>query len=176
MTDFIDCASLLTLNSVTPPVRRRRINSELITLKNNFASINLLFDNELNSFVLLIIDNNITPQFNTISIIFPDEYPFKPPKIKLNEEDYDSLLKMNNPVKLNALKNLTGRDCLCCNTITCYDNWAPAMTIYDIISEIKNNLKIIDKILLKVTFDKFKLLLQDDYKNMENMRNNEKII
>ena len=39
-----------------------------------------------------------------------------------------------------------------------------------------NNLKIIDKILLKLSFDKFKLLLQDDYKNMENMRNNEKII
>ena len=176
MTDFIDSASLLTLNSITPSVRRRRINSELITLKKNFASISLSFDNELNSFVLIIIDNNITPSFNTISIIFPDEYPFKPPKIKLNEHDYDSLLKMNNPVKLNALKNLTGRDCLCCNTITCYDNWAPAMTIYDIISEINNNLKIIDKILLKLSFDKFKLLLQDDYKNMENMRNNEKII
>ena len=176
MAELIDSASLLTLNSVTPPVRRRRINSELITLKNQFASINLTFDNELDLFVLTIIDNNITPSFNTISIIFPEEYPFKPPKIKLNEHDYDSLLKMNNPVKLNALKNLTGRDCLCCNTITCYDNWAPAMTIYDIISEIKNNLKIIDKILLKVSFDKFKLLLLDDYKNMENMRNTEKII
>ena len=176
MTELIDSASLLTLNNIIPSVRQRRIYSELKMLKNNFESFNLSFDNELDLFVLTIIDNNITPLFNTISIIFPDEYPFKPPKIKLNEHDYDSLLKMNNPVKLNALKNLTGRDCLCCNTITCYDNWAPAMTIYDIISEIKNNLKIIDKILLKISFDKFKLLLQDDYKNMENVRNTEKNI
>ena len=171
MTELIDSASLLTLNSVTPPVRRWRINSELITLKNQFASINLTFDNELDLFVLTIIDNNITPQFNTFAFVLPNEYPFRPPKVIINGQSYTKLIKMNNHEKLHVLKSLTDKDCLCCNTITCNDNWSPAMTFIDIISEIKQNFKLIDKILLQMTFDKFKLLLHDDYKNMETRKN-----
>jgi|694.fasta_scaffold35903_5 ubiquitin-protein ligase len=176
MTEFLDCASLLELNNITPSVRKRRLSAELKLCINKFASIQLSFDNELDSFVLIIVDNNITPYFNTVSIILPTEYPFKPPKIKLNEHDYTSLLKMNSRDKLNAVKKFTGRDCLCCNTIICNDNWAPAITFIDIISEINRNIKLIDKISLQVSFDKIKLLLNDDYKNIETRKTLEKNI
>ena len=76
-----------------------------------------------------------------------------------------SLLKITNRDKLNVLKSLTNKSCLCCNTIICNDNWSPAITCCIIISEINENYKLIEKIILKIAFDKIKLLLNDDYKN-----------
>jgi len=176
MTELLDSSSLLELNNITPFVRRKRITSELISLKNKYASVDLLFDRELDLVVLTITDNNINSHFNTVSFILPKDYPFKPPKIKINDHDYMSLLKITNRDKLNVLKSLTNKSCLCCSTIICNDNWSPAITCCIIISEINENYKLIEKIILKIAFDKFKLLLNDDYKNMENMENMEKIM
>ena len=86
------------------------------------------------------------------------------------------MLKFTSREKLNVLRSLTNKSCLCCTTITCYDNWSPALKFTDIISEIKNNLKLIDKILLQISFNKFKVLLHDDYKNMKTRKNMEKFI
>ena len=172
MTELLDSASLLVLNNTTPITRRKRISAELKLFINKFGSVNLSFTNDSDSLIFTIIDNNITPQFNTFSFVLPNEYPFRPPKVIINGQNYTKLIKMNNHEKLHVLKSLTDKDCLCCNTITCNDNWSPAMTFIDIISEIKQNFKLIDKILLQMTFDKFKLLLHDDYKNMETRKNN----
>lgn len=176
MTELLDSASLLILDNITPITRRKRISAELKLFINKFEIGNLSFTNDLDSLVLTIIDNNITPQFNTFSLVLPNEYPFRPPKVIINGQNYTKLIKMNNHEKLHILKSLTDKDCLCCNTITCNDNWSPAMTFIDIISEIKNNCKLIDKILLQMSFDKFKLLLHDDYKNNETRKNMEKNI
>lgn len=171
MTELLDSASLLLLNSVTPITRRKRISAELNLFINKFESVNLSFNTDLDSLVLTIIDNNITPQFNTFSFVLPNEYPFRPPNVIINGENYTSLLKFTTREKINVLKSLTNKGCLCCTTVTCYDNWSPALTFTDIISEIKNNLNLIDKMLLQISFNKFKLLLHDDYKNMETRKN-----
>jgi ubiquitin-protein ligase len=176
MTELLDSTSLLVLNNITPITRRKRISAELNNFVNKFESVNLSFTSDLDLLVLTIIDNNITPQFNTFEFVLPNEYPFKPPNMIINGKDYTSLMKITNREKLNVLKSLTNKSCLCCNTITCYDNWSPALTFIDIISEIKNNLKLIDKILLQISFNKFKQLLHDDYKNMETRKNMGKII
>ena len=169
MTELLDSANLLALNNITPITRRKRISAELKLFIDKFEFGNLSFTNDLDSLVLTIIDNNITPQFNIFSLVLSNEYPFKPPKVIINGKDYTSLLKITTREKINTLKSLTNKSCLCCNTITCYDNWSPAMTFIDIISEIQNNLKLIDKILLQISFNKFKLLLHDDYKNMRKI-------
>jgi ubiquitin-protein ligase len=171
MTEFLDSDSLLALNNITPITRRKRVSAELKLFINNFESVNLSFTNDLDSLVLTIIDNNITPQFNTFSFVLPNEYPFRAPKVIINGQSYISLLKFTSREKLNVLKKITNLDCLCCNTITCNDNWSPALTFIDIISEIKENFKTIEKISLKIAFDKFKPPLHDDYKNMEKTFN-----
>ena len=176
MTEFIDSNSLLALNNVSSSVVRKRISAELKTLINTYTNIHISYNNELELIVLHIHDNTITSQYSKFAFIIPNTYPFQPPKVKLNEDDYINLLKINSYNKSKIIQKLTCKTCLCCNTIICKDNWSPALTFIDIISEIKHNLKIIDKILLQISFDKFKLLLHDDYKNMENMRNMNKII
>ena len=176
MTELLDSASLLVLNNITPITRRKRISAELKLFINKFGSVNLSFTNDSDSLIFTIIDNNITPQFNTFAFVVPIDYPFRPPNVIINGQKYTNLIKMNNHEKLHVLKSLTDKDCLCCNTVTCNDNWSPAMTFIDILSEIKNNFKLIDKILLQISFNKFKLLLSDDYKNNETRKNMEKNI
>jgi ubiquitin-protein ligase len=176
MTELLDSASLLILNNITPSVRRKRISAELKLFINKFGSINLSFTTDSDSLIFTIVDNNITPHFNTFSFVIPNDYPFKPPNVIINGQNYTNLIKMNNREKINILKSLTNKNCLCCNTITCYDNWSPALTFIDIISEVNNNLRLIEKILLQISFNKFKQILHDDYKNMENRKNMGKII
>jgi ubiquitin-protein ligase len=169
MTEFLDSASLLKINNINSSIRRKRINSEIIELKKTYAFVDLSFDNDKDLLILTIIDNNLNQRFNNLSFILPNEYPFKPPKILINGEDYMNLLKISNSDKLNALKSLTNKSCLCCDTNICNDNWSPALTCCRIITEINKNFKIIEKITLKIAFDKLKLLLNDDYKNIENI-------
>jgi ubiquitin-protein ligase len=171
MTELLDSASLLILNNITPITRRKRISAELKLFINKFGYINLSFTTDSDSLILTIIDNNITPQFNTFAFVVPNDYPFRPPKVIINGQKYTNLIKMNNHEKLHILKSLTDKSCLCCNTVTCNDNWSPALTFIDILSEIKHNFKLIDKILLQISFNKFKLLLHDDYKNNETRKN-----
>jgi len=169
MTEHLDSSSLLKLNNVNSSIRKKRINSEIIELKNNYEFVDLSFDSDKDLLILKIIDNNLSSQFNTLYFVLPNEYPFKPPKILINGQDYMSLLKLSKPDKLNALKSLTKKSCLCCYTNICNDNWSPAITCCKLISEINENLKLINKITLKIAFDKLKLLLRDDYKNIENI-------
>ena len=171
MTELLDSASLLVLNNTTPITRRKRISAELKLFINKFGSINLSFTTDSDSLIFTIIDNNIIPQFNTFSFVVPIDYPFRPPKVIINGQKYTNLIKMNNHEKLHILKSLTDKSCLCCNTVTCNDNWSPALTFIDILSEIKHNFKLIDKILLQISFNKFKLLLHNDYKNNETRKN-----
>jgi ubiquitin-protein ligase len=158
MSELLDLNNLLKLNNANSCIRKKRIASELISLKNNYEYVNLTFNNDLDSVVLIVIDNNINQQFNTLSLILPNEYPFKPPKIIINDQNYISLLKLSRPEK-KCLHSLTGFKCLCCNTVVCNDIWCPTVTCCNIISEINTNFKLIEKILLKMSFDKFKLLL-----------------
>ena len=162
MTEFLDSVNLLKLNSINSSIRRKRITSELMSLKNNYECVNLTFNNDLDSVVLIVIDNNINQQFNTLSFILPNEYPFKPPKIIINDQNYISLLKLSSPEK-KCLQSLTGFKCLCCNTVVCNNIWSPTVTCCNIISEINTNFKLIEKILLKISFDKFKLLLRKSF-------------
>ena len=176
MTEFIDSNSLITLNNIKSSVIRRRITAEIKLLKNDNNCIHLLFDNELNSIVLKIIDSNINPNYNTLSFIISENFPFKPPIVLIDDDNYINILKINTFNKLNTLRTLNNDCCLCCKTIICDANWYPGLTINSIISEINNNFKLIEKILLKVSFDKLKLILQDNYKNKNNKQNIEKII
>ena len=171
MTELLDSASLLVLNNTTPITRRKRISAELKLFINKFGYINLSFTTDSDSLILTIIDNNITPQFNTFAFVVPNDYPFRPPKVIINGQKYTNLIKMNNHEKLHILKSLTDKSCLCCNTVTCNDNWSPALTFIDILSEIKHNFKLIGKILLQISFNKFKLLLHNYYKNNETRKN-----
>lgn len=74
-----------------------------------------------------------------ITISFPKEYPFRPPSVKLaNEENYINILGEIQGKKLHKSEK-----CLCCSTICCKENWGPQKDMFDVIIEIYKTLNMI---------------------------------
>lgn len=90
-----------------------------------------------------------------LRLIIPGDYPFKPYKIyhhDLANCNYDMYLSKINKnknfdpkvlnffytslygVKSKFLK-LNDNDCYCCNSVTCYTNWSPALTVENVLLE-----------------------------------------
>lgn len=90
-----------------------------------------------------------------LRLIIPGDYPFKPYKIyyhDLANINYDvHLSKINNNKKFDPkvldffytclygvrskFLKLNNNDCYCCNSITCYTNWSPALTVRNVLLE-----------------------------------------
>ncbi len=60
-----------------------------------------------------------------------EDYPFKPPRVYINDESIRDKL-------CHATKILEVRECLCCNSILCPNNWSPTKHICDIMTEYNN--------------------------------------
>lgn len=162
MDEIIDSNTLLVLNQL-PNVVRRRLTVELKTLIPMYTKVYMVFNNNLELYVLYIHDNNITPKYNTFTFIIPSEYPFKPPIVYLNSDNYINLLRFNNREELKLVKQITNNDCLCCNSCVHREQWGPAVTINFIINEIKQNLNIVETIKTTLNNDQ---LINDDQKNL----------
>ena len=70
----------------------------------------------------------------------PDSYPFHPPKLFINDNDYQTMLCINSKELEEVLKK-RNISCLCCSSILCH--WLPTYRIIDIIDEYYNNKKLI---------------------------------
>lgn len=73
---------------------------------------------------------------------FSNNYPFVPPKLNLNFKPYSHYLRIKPGEFLNILLKLKKIRCLCCDTITCPDNWSPAFTMIKIMDEVSTYQKI----------------------------------
>ena len=137
----------------------KRVNKEIEKIKTtNFNQrINEFFDKL--KFAIIFDEVNILQiEMNNkilLRLIIPGDYPFKPYKIYYNNlvnDNYDIYLskinksKIFNPkvldfffmclygVKSKFLK-LNHDDCYCCNSLTCYNNWCPSLTVANILLE-----------------------------------------
>ncbi len=92
----------------------------------------------------LVLSNNsdkiemiITEGKEKYGFVFNNTYPFTPPKIYYNGESYMELLRINDKCERNILRKYRNKECLCCDSYDCYDNWKPLLTLKIIIDEIK---------------------------------------
>lgn len=103
----------------------KRVNKEIELLKEKY---NILNYSENYNEIIIHID------YDNIKIILNDHYPFKPPKMYINDIDYIQYLVNLQNTKADKLKELD-EICLCCKTILCHNNWKPAFKITQIIDE-----------------------------------------
>ena len=113
-------------------------------VKESILSINIKEDNNILFEIVLHEKYPINLLIN-----FPKEYPFRPPKVEINNNDYIRFLA---EIQGNNLYNGTEK-CLCCSTLCCKHNWGPQKDLIDIMNEIFSNLNMlinpIDDILYK---------------------------
>ena len=73
---------------------------------------------------------NIKPALN----IYLKNYPFRVPQILYLSKSLDSIYHYNS-IFFSDFKQITGLECLCCNSLICPINWGPLKTIRNIIEE-----------------------------------------
>jgi len=135
---------------------KKRINNECINiLYKKYSDVFITVDN-VNSIINVAIYEIIDEKRNKYSFNVNADYPFRPPKIFLNNHIYSSLLRVNEFEK-KLLNKLKGINCLCCNTYNCSDNWSPSHTIDKIITEMKDIKQFKRNAINKLMADKIKL-------------------
>ena len=82
---------------------------------------------------LIVIENE-----ETYGFIFKNTYPFQPPKIYYNGKSYLDLLRITDNDERNIVRKYKKKDCLCCDSYYCSDNWSPSLNLIIIIEEIKS--------------------------------------
>lgn len=82
--------------------------------------------------------------------ICPD-YPFKPPILFVNDDNYITHFKNMYMYYKPILSNLnTSFECPCCNTILC--NWSPGYTMYLVVEEYIRNETLFTKVKTYISF------------------------
>ena len=121
---------------------KRIVKRELPELKQNYGD-DIIVNKESNTLFI----NSLNIEF-TIG----NRFPFHPPKIKINGEDYiDYLVRISQ----NNQKNLNkkGVTCLCCESITCKNNWNPTKRLFHIVDEYLDTKKLINNFQLEKYVD-----------------------
>ena len=122
------------INTIPQKHIRRRISLELAELISNLFINEYCFDiiiNNSNSYNIIIY----IPEKNKVYDFLMNNYPFYPPKIKINNLDEKHYLDIKSNYFRDALKLYKGIDCFCCSTLTCFRNWLPTKKIIDIIKQ-----------------------------------------
>mgnify|MGYP001255767982 CR=1 FL=1 len=73
-----------------------------------------------------------------LTILFDNTYPFRAPKVKVNTTY--NYLELMGTVPYEIVKQETGLNCLCCNSILC--NWGPSLSIKNIVNECHERLEM----------------------------------
>ena len=110
--------------------RIKRISRECNNLYDKFPNVVL-------SSISDKIEMVVTEGKEKYGFIFNNGYPFTAPQIYYNGESYLELLKINDKEEKNVLRKYRNKDCLCCDSYYCNDNWSPSLTLKNIIDEIK---------------------------------------
>jgi hypothetical protein len=130
----------------------RRLKREISIMCQIYQEINVELTQKSNEICVNVHDFGISYKF-----IIGLNYPFVCPTVFLNNRKYKQILTNKTNYEITYLKKLTGVDCLCCNSLTCSEKWAPNNKLNDIINEIKYFKKIKRDLVFKILTDKIKV-------------------
>jgi len=131
------------LSIITNSSMRKRLIRELISLVNKDDNPIYLMDVNYNDttnqhlkyfpYSINLYENNTGKIYE---ILLSNTYPFSPPKLNINYKPYSDYFRFSSLTFKEALYKYKNIRCFCCETITCGDNWSPALTIQKLIDEV----------------------------------------
>jgi ubiquitin-protein ligase len=144
------------LNIIKSNGIRNRIKKELSKcMDDNSLFIENIHQNEDGNAVITIYDYN-SQNLNTYQFEITQHYPFNAPKIKVNGDNYIDFLRIHSNLFRILLNKIKRKNCFCCNSYLCSENWSPVYNIISIIKEIRDFRKIRREVVDKYYADKIK--------------------
>ena len=131
----------------------RRIAHECEKLYEYYPNLVLSYNSDK---IELVVTETIDNTKHNYGFTFSNTYPFTAPQIYYNGESYIELLKLKNKDEQNIVRKYKNKDCLCCDSYFCSNNWSPSLTLIIIIGEIKNIIKFKRDIMNILFADKLK--------------------
>jgi len=115
---------------------KRRLTLELREIIKYFNineySIDIIINNT-KSYNIIIYNYNNDKTYDFLM----NDYPFYPPKLKINGKDENYYLQIKNKEFRYALFKYKNIDCFCCHSLTCINNWIPTKKMIDIIKQFE---------------------------------------
>jgi len=130
-------------------VSSRRIANDCKNLYEKYT--NFVLSNNSGKVELIITENE-----EKYGFIFKNTYPFQPPQIYYNGNSYLDLLRITDNDERKIVRKYKKKDCLCCDSYDCPNNWSPSINLTSIVDEIKNIVKFKKAIVHILLADKIK--------------------
>jgi ubiquitin-protein ligase len=146
-----DCLNKIKIKTV-----KTRLTKELLSFNNaDELYVDSVILNKSDSPIITIVDTN-NENVNIYEFEITRDYPFSPPKVKINNRTYNDFLKIQSTTFYQLLKNLKNCHCFCCHSYLCGERWSPGITIKKYIEEIRIFRKYKREIINKYYADKIK--------------------
>jgi hypothetical protein len=133
----------------------KRIKKDVDKLIEIYPNYKLNTD-EVSNFITLEIFENNDELIPIYKFVIKQFYPFRPPDVYYKNLSYENIYKVSSQRVQKYLTLLTNKDCLCCSSMLCSNNWYVTLNFFDIIKEINNYRKIKKNIFIKILADKIK--------------------
>jgi ubiquitin-protein ligase len=134
---------------------KRRVKREVETLYKTFKDITITIDSS-NAIKITICDIRENKKY-IYGFIINEHYPFRSPKIYYQNKAYGDYLRTNYSKHFfEIFRKQTGKECFCCSSYTCANNWTPAITMHKIIDEIDRVREAKRNVINKIMADKIK--------------------
>lgn len=133
-----------------PKLVGRRIKRECQLVKDKYDDLFVEYNS--NSEILV----GFKRSRNQYIFIIEPNYPFTAPRVTINGLSQHEFFRLPSNRFITILQYITGLDCLCCNSMLCKNNWAPALTLDKVINQLEEYKTIKHNIQLKILADKIK--------------------
>lgn len=154
---------------INMPSLRKRIKREINLLTNQNICVE---DNVVIKSITSYNTKNITDymiEFKNLNdqkyykFMVPLHYPFKPPKLFINNKSINLYYKIDNIEFNNALIKYNKLQCFCCNSLLCPEIWSPQFTFINILNDVNKVKTICREIAFRVIINviKRKYLIED---------------
>ena len=129
-----------------PKIMVRRVGPEIIELS-EMADATTLSWRE-NGDLDITVEGMKDLEKAKVTMTISRHYPFVAPTVTVNSKPYASML-CHKVSKLRSIEKELSRssECVCCKSMTCDNNWYPALTISSLLCEVVENLQVRQRIL-----------------------------
>jgi ubiquitin-protein ligase len=130
-----------------------RLLRESIYFEQYFNSLSVSSHN--NYYHILVKDKN-NYKYNEYCFILDNNYPFKPPKLLINNINYKKFCMRSSNLYYDLFYKISGIRCMCCYNLLAYDKWSPGNKLVDVIKEINTFRQYKKNLIYKIMVDKIK--------------------